>query len=100
MCHPERSRVGCLSVIQSGAAQRAAQSKDLYFNFDDIRIEIPRQARDDRRVLSLGRLGMTEGGTLPFRAWNVAAADILSPTRALRGCVCRGGKRLKIVPDC
>ena len=72
MCHPERSRVGCLSVIQSGAAQRAAQSKDLYFNFDDIRIEIPRQARDDGGiiprqarddggVLSLGKLGMTGG---------------------------------------
>ena len=22
MCHPERSRVGCLSVIQSGAAEK------------------------------------------------------------------------------
>ena len=32
-CHPERSE---------------AESKDLYDNNDDIRIEIPRQARDDR----------------------------------------------------
>ena len=36
-CHPERS-----------GGKTAAKSKDLYKNKDDIRIEIPRQARDDR----------------------------------------------------
>ena len=44
-CHPERSGV-------------AAQSKDLYSDFVDIFIEIPRQARDDG-AHSSAALGMT-----------------------------------------
>ena len=42
-------------VILSGAARRAAQSKDLYENSDNIRIEIPRGARDDRELFSDAR---------------------------------------------
>ena len=52
LCHPERSYRAdkgsppCHPERSGGAA--AAKSKDLYKNKDDIRIEIPRGARDDR----------------------------------------------------
>ena len=76
---PYAADCGALVLPLASKVKLRAPSKDLYFNFDDIRIEIPRQARDDRRVLSLGKLGMTgvlslgklgmtEGGALPFRA--------------------------------
>ena len=54
-CHPEWS---------GGVA--AAMSKDLYKNKDDIRIEIPRQARDDR--------GEAAFSCHPERSGGVAAA--------------------------
>ena len=43
-CHPERSR-----GLPSRHPERSeAESKDLYVNFVDIHIEIPRKARDDK----------------------------------------------------
>ena len=46
-CHSKQNETP-FCVILSGTAHRAAQSKDLYSNTDNIPIEIPRQARDDR----------------------------------------------------
>ena len=44
LCHPERS-----GGLPSRHPERSeAESKDLYDNNDDIRIEIPRKARDDK----------------------------------------------------
>ena len=55
-CHPERSGV-------------AAQSKDLYSNFVDIFIEIPRKARDDgaHSSAALGMKKQRHGGRKIFR---------------------------------
>ena len=54
-CHPERSGV-------------AAQSKDLYSDFVDIFIEIPRQARDDgaHSSAALGMKKQRHGGRKIF----------------------------------
>ena len=69
--------VGFLPVILSGVARRAAESKDLYSNFVDIYIEIPRQAREDGSVLH-DKLGMT--GTLSLA--RLALAAYVSPATA------------------
>ena len=69
---PYAADCGALVLPLASKVKLRAPSKDLYFNFDDIRIEIPRQARDDGGiiprqarddggVLSLGKLGMTGG---------------------------------------
>ena len=45
---PYAADCGALVLPLASKVKLRAPSKDLYFNFDDICIEIPRGARDDR----------------------------------------------------
>ena len=57
LCHPERrrglpsrhpERSGGAAALPCHPERSEAESKDLYVNFVDIHIEIPRKARDDK----------------------------------------------------
>ena len=57
---PYAADCGALVLPLASKVKLRTPSKDLYKNKDDIRIEIPRQARDDRERAPLMGVGMTE----------------------------------------
>ena len=61
---PYAADCGALVLPLASKVKLRAPSKDLYFNFDDICIEIPRQARDDSEHPT--RQARGDRGAFPF----------------------------------